>query len=126
MVEILDADGNEITYWPIPGLVVGQLSEDLVAHIQLPVNGKLFASVGNPERVSVRCTMPTSNITTGARQGNISTTPADLNYNPVLGQTMFRFQVRAKTPTPGQTFPPVERVPISVTITQSSPAGWKQ
>jgi hypothetical protein len=108
---ILDADGNELVYWPISGLIEGEDSEVLEFTIPVPdYPTMLTASLDDRGIVWARKVGDAGYV-------NISTTPYDLSA--LSGFQDFQCYVEALTPIVG-----LERVPFSVVAGTGSPAGW--
>lgn len=107
---IRDTDGNQITYWPISGLVEGQNSEVLEFIVEASGTGRLSASFDTRGRVWAKRT------TSGLYQ-NISASPIDLTG--LIGDIHFNCYVEALSPIEG-----LQRVGLSVIAGTSSPAGW--
>ncbi len=106
---IKDADGNELSYWPISGLIEGEDSETLVFYVQ--GGGTLYATesdkcifwarrVGDPTWV------------------NVAVSPYSLVG--LTGDIAFEGYVEALTPIVG-----LERIPLTVVAGSSGPAGWE-
>lgn len=109
---ILDADGDEITYWPIPALAEGDETDPEVITIEdLPIAGAL--AVTNDSRVTVR-----GRISGIGSYVNLATTPIDLSgLGP--GDVDVQIKVQANSPIVG-----LERVPIFTGVATTGPADW--
>lgn len=122
---IVDLNGNELTYWPITGLIEGQDSEHLIFSevlVNLHPSPTTDARPTNPtflyasfdSRVSVWA----KQVSRAAPFRNISLYPLDLTG--IEGEINVEIFVRALSPISG-----LERVPISVVVGTSFKAGWK-
>jgi hypothetical protein len=108
---IKDTDGNELTYWPISGLVEGENSQTLQFIVENTGTGKVSASVDSRLIVWAR---PVGN----PIWVNIAVAPIPLSGYPI-GDVDFECYVEALSPIVG-----LERVPVSVVAGSSSAAGW--
>lgn len=111
---IRDTNGNELTFWPIANLLVGQLSEVLTIRVDTPsINGFLRST--QDARVNVW----------GRRKG-IGAAYQNLEAAPIpLGllagpYTEFEIYVEAVGPITNG----FERVPFTVSASRSSASGW--
>lgn len=110
---IKDSDGVEITYWPISGLTVGEVSETLEFTVELGVSGAGTALKSSIDAsVAVWAKQP-SDISVV----DISQDPYDLSA--LSGDVDFELYVEALGPVDG-----LVRIPIEVFAGVASPAGW--
>lgn len=108
---ITDSNGDELTYWPISGLVEGDLSETLDFTIDVPTGGgSIIPTVDSRVYVWAKKVGDASFT-------NISLTPYDLTG--LSGSVDFQCYVEALSPIEG-----LEMIPIAVTAGTSSAAGW--
>lgn len=109
---ITDSNNDELTYWPISGLVEGETSEVLDFTIENPSTPAVL-SANQDDRLIVwaRKVGDVSYV-------DIATTPYDLSGFSA-GPLDFQCYVEALTPIEG-----LERVPVTVSAGTSSPAGW--
>lgn len=106
-----DGLGNQLDYWPLSGLVEGQLSDTFPFKVATPAFAFLTAT--EDTRVKVWC----RSVGVGLFQ-DIAIFPINLEFFPA-GDTDFEFYVEALTPIMG-----LERVPITAVAAESEPAGW--
>lgn len=113
-VEITDTDGVSLEYWPISGLVEGEESEVLFFEVNFgtAVAGRILLAT------------PDARVKTWAKKTgdpsfqDISDTPYDISG--LSGVVEFQTYVELIGPITG-----FERIPISVAVGSSSPAGWE-
>lgn len=108
---IKDANGDELIYWPISGLIEGEDSETLDFTVEIPVEASLLSA-----------TIDSRIIVWAKKVGDvsfvdISNSPYDLSL--LSGDVDFQVYIEALTPIDG-----LERIPVSVMAGTSSPAGW--
>lgn len=108
---IKDSNGDELTYWPISGLVEGENSEVLDFTLEIPdVAATLTANADARLIVWAKKVGDASFV-------NISEDPYDLSS--LSGDVDFQAYVEALSPIEG-----LERVPVSVIAGTGSAAGW--
>lgn len=108
---IKDANGNEITYWPITGLIEGQDSIVLDFTVEVPVTPSALAASYNVKvKTWARKVGDTDYV-------DISVDPYDLSA--LSGDVDFQGFVEAVGPIEG-----LERIPIVVSAGTGHPAGW--
>lgn len=112
---IKDAVGNELFYWPISNLAAGENSEVIIIRIETPSDGKLKAT--DDDRINMWAKwmqFPLNPFT------NISDGPG-INLSGIPGPyAEFAIYVEAVEPIDGAFI----RVPITVVVSISRPAGW--
>lgn len=108
---ITDNDDNELTYWPISGLIEGESSEVLTCKVTVP-DGISALSANQDDRVRIMARKVGD-----ASYIDISDTPYDLSS--LSGVVSFQIYVEALSPIEG-----LERVAIAVIAGGGSSAGW--
>lgn len=108
---ITDNDDNELTYWPISGLIEGETSEVLTCKVTVP-DGVGFLSANQDSRVKIMARKVGD-----ASYIDISDTPYDLTG--LSGTVSFEMYVEALSPIEG-----LERVAVAVIAGSGSNAGW--
>lgn len=117
---IKDMAGNEITYWPITGLIEGENSDTLLFTVDMPPTPSsgpapvagLYANADARAQVWVK------------KVGDIdfvNVSGSRYSFDDLIGSGTVDFEgyVKALTPIVG-----LQRVPMSVVSGQSSQAGW--
>lgn len=109
---ILDADGDEITYWPIAALAEGEeTTPEEITIEDLPIDGAL--TVTDDSRVTVL-----GRVSGVGSYVNLATSPIDLSsLGP--GDVDFQVKVQVNAPIVG-----LERVPIFIGTETSGTADW--
>lgn len=120
---IRDANGNELIYWPISGLIEGADSEVLYFELDVPSTpSRLSATHDSRTNVWVKLlggdADPPPDPPPHFGYLNISIDPYDLAG--LDGVAEFNCIVEALTPITG-----LERVPLSIVVGTSSGAGWR-
>lgn len=110
---IRDANGEELTYWPISGLEEGQDSAHLTVYVDTPQTGALRAR-SSSARAQVWARIGDSGGFTNITTGEIAL--AGLAYP----ETAFEIFVRATGPIPNG----FERVSLTVGPAAGQPAAW--
>lgn len=109
---IKDSVGNEISYWPISGLVEGEDSETLDFTLELSGSLGVFLHA----TASAKCKFWARKVGDVSWK-DIAVDPYDVSG--LTGDVDFEGYVEALTPITG-----LERVPVSVFVGSSEPAGW--
>jgi len=108
-----DANGDELTYWPITGLVEGETSQVLTILVTTPVVGGYLRASNDP-RLKV-----------WARPKDVGEDYVDIRFTGIaladmpVGDTEFEIYVEAVTPITG-----LERIPVAVSASGASAANW--
>lgn len=109
-----DGANEQLDYWQITGLVAGQNSQPIDVKVDVPViNGRLKASIDARAKVWVR------RKSVGGAYTNVSQGSGFDLSNLAAGVETFEVYVEAVAPITG-----LERVPVEVTASTSSAAGW--
>ena len=108
---IKDANGNELTYWPISGLIEGQDSEVLQFTVEVPETPAYLRAAEDERYIAwARKVGDTDYV-------DIETDPYDLSA--LSGDVDFEMYIEATGPIDG-----LERIPIVVSDGTQYPAGW--
>lgn len=107
-----DSNGDDLTFWPISGLIEGEDSAILEFNFPTPQQGQLLSELD--DRLEVYCREKD----VGTFQ-DISQTPIVLSGYAVNAAREFEIFVRALTPISG-----LERIPLGVSIGTSTASGW--
>ena len=109
---IFDANGNELIYWPISGLIEGENSDTLDFTVEVPATvASLTTTLDSRVNVWVKKVGDVAFV-------NISETSYDLTgLGP--GDVDFQIYLEALTPIEG-----LERIPITITAGVAYSAGW--
>ena len=108
-----DANGIELTYWPITGLIEGESSQVLTIKVTTPVVGGYLRASNDP-----RLKVWARRKGVGASYVDIRLTGIDISGMPV-GDTEFEIYAEAVTPITG-----LERIPVAVSASGASAANW--
>jgi hypothetical protein len=109
---IKDAEGHQLSYWPIPGLVEGEETGVLTILVDTPVAGsRLVATYDARVRLWGRVAGSGDFVDLAQEGLDLSALPA--------GETAFELYAEAVGPVAG-----LDRVALSVAAGVNSPAGW--
>lgn len=108
---IRDGNGDELTYWPISGVIEGDDTDPLLF---TPTTQGQKITATRDDRVVVKCRVAGAGPYTDISNGSL-----DVSALMLDGSVDFDIYATVMGPIEG-----LERIPITVTVGSSGPAGW--